>query len=419
MNNIELDNMNEIKQFDIEFLEPYKEKKINALAKIGNDCYTVPFKCAAHNFDSIRTHLEDIILNYRNFGQVEFTSMFNKAITVRLKGITLPDKQEVTEVSVTYENKEEEGKASEMYFCCKLEQVIGAIYKALLFLAQTNKDYEVELYNKIQSWIIEDYLVGKYVEIHITKKRSRYNGDINKICKDYASVIKNIYTPDNLHESEELKNIAKEFLKNAHSIRYTQTNDLSNLLLSLKHIKLKKGYTLNHFSIGDRGVFVYTNEPGTWYGNFNTYVGVKETATGKIHHKDLYRFFEYEFCGQALWELYLLLEHTVYLLPKGWHGGYMDHQLILGNEEIEDINPDMNMNSLWKISVLERYEDHPLIPPHIKIMSKDTAILNVTKFTKWGGLIQHRIVITNRAGQLRFCHIGIITLKYYNCGIMF
>ena len=212
----------------------------------------------------------------------------------------------------------------------------------------------------------------------------------------------------------------REFLKTAHSINYKKSNDLTPIHNKLHALSLKEGYKLKFYSIGDGNSLISPHESTSLAGNFNSYVCVEDCRTGKMLYGNVSKYFDFEFNECSVWELYLIMIHSITFLPAGWHGCYEDHKIILGDPELLEISPekDGGINKFDKKS-LSLYMHNPIVCPSIKILSKNLAKIYITLFTKWGGLEQHHIIVSNKPDGIKFKELGKITLISYDPGFLY
>lgn len=429
MIDITLDKLITIADVHFEFIGTLN-KKVKWAIKVGKYSFPVYLDAGAvSDLEIVKQHLELIVLQYPKYGVLEFLSVFDRSIKISMSNIPVGNNDFVTSITVSKDSLEE----PIISFYCRLEQAVCSFYLSLLNLIQLEPDYDSELeyydgrgywpdyavplYNRLQSFVIEDFICGELNKKLENSPRSRFVSNRDEMCADYAYITKKLIQYQEV--DSDFVTTAREFLSIAYSINYERTNDLSKLLNPLKHIRLKDGYKLKYYSVGEDIDFIYSDDPDAWYGNFNSYVSVQDSVTGKYIYTNVSQFFEFEFTPQAIWELYLLLKYTVALLPCGWHGGYEDHKLILGNEELIKIKPEKCSGQSWIREMLLSYNDNPIITPSLQILGSSTAKLNVTLFTEWGGLEQHILIIERDNDKLKFLELGMTILKYYHCGIFY
>ena len=429
MIDITLDKLITIDNVNFVFLETLNNK-VKWAIKVGKYSFPVFLDMGSiTDLEIVKPHLELIILQYSKFGALEFLSIFDRSVKISLNKIPVGNNDFVTGVTVRKESLDD----PIISFYCSLEQAVSSLYLSLLNLAQMEPDYDsilefydgrgywpdyaAPLYNRLQSCLIEDFISGAINNKLENSPRSRFVSNGDEMCADYAYISKKLMQYQEV--DSDFVTTAREFLSTAYSINYERTNDLSKLLNPLKHIRLRDGYKLKYYSVGEGIEFVYSEDPDEWYGNFNSYVSVQDTVTGKYIYKNVSQYFEYDFTSDALWELYLLLKYTVALLPCGWHGGYEDHKLILGNEELIKIKPEECLDQSWERELLLNYKDNPLITPYVHMLGSTTVKLTVTLFTEWGGLEQHCLLIKGDKDIITFSELGKVTLKYYHCGTFY
>ena len=429
MKNITLDKLITVDEFNFEFLE-FLCSRVRAAIKIGNRSFIVSMQAARIiDLDLMKAHLERIILEYKLLGSLQFSSIFDRSVQISLYSIPFEKDDSVTRVTATKVGDDE----PMISFYCRFPQVVSSIYMALLKLVQFDSDSyslrdeleyiqygpwannAVMLYSRLKSIVIEDYIFDA-MNTEISARDSITNVDAMRA--DYAFIGKALSSNVNYIQTEMI-DTARKFLIAAKLINYNVTNDLSLLLPLLNHIKLKDGYRLKYYSIGEDGTFFFPDKPSKYYGNFNSYICVENIMSRKIFYKDLYQYFEFEFNDHSVWEFYLLLEYTINLLPCGWHGGYADHKIILSIKELSQIKPNMCFDDSWMVDMLNLYKDNSLLAPAVKILNRNTAVLTVTIFTNWGGLEQHHITVENINSNLKFNEACKFTLKYYDCGMLF
>ena len=106
----------------------------------------------------------------------------------------------------------------------------------------------------------------------------------------------------------------------------------------------------------------------------------------------------FEFTPECIWELFLLMKLPLHL-PKFWHAGY------------DSVVYFLHTGDLGK--VLES------VYPKVTLISDKEAILNVTGWNDWNGLLNATFSVIRTAKGVRFHNKKIKRLVPYNCGICY
>ena len=136
----------------------------------------------------------------------------------------------------------------------------------------------------------------------------------------------------------------------------------------------------------------------------------------------------FEFTPECIWELFLLMELPLHL-PKFWHAGYDSVIYFLRTGDLdkvlESVYPEQNFETrigfLYKngFSKLQKLNQDASLLPKVTLISDKEAILNVTSWNDWNGLLNATFSVIRTAKGVRFHNKKIKRLVPYNCGICY
>ena len=245
------------------------------------------------------------------------------------------------------------------------------------------------------------------------------------------------------------------FVKAIRSIKFIQTHDLQPIMDALPHLKLREGYILDHYQVGERRnsvcrFYVRKRDAQEKYDPpyldlFDTFLGryysKKKVSSeeeermlneyrnplayrddqyieGTISHyaaKTVPRIQDYiscEFTPVAIWESLLLFEEASRYLPHVWHGGYARGRLVVNSEILTQCAASAGREYV-------KYLNDSRIKPSIEIVDETTAQVQYCYWSNWRGLTLITTKAIRERENVSFEDVGEERLIEYDCGIRF
>ena len=136
----------------------------------------------------------------------------------------------------------------------------------------------------------------------------------------------------------------------------------------------------------------------------------------------------FDFCEDAVWEMFLLSEITRHL-PLYWHAGYASIRYILCEKDLKDLQEKhtgvssitnlQGFSSLREAKKMAAYKDVSDMLPVVELVSDSEAIISLTEWSEWEGLSKRTIRVKKTRKGLRFLKPKVKHLVKYCCGICF
>ncbi len=240
-------------------------------------------------------------------------------------------------------------------------------------------------------------------------------------------------------ETNNLGRAGASFVKACKKIKWSHKDErriasLDPVIKSLKHIQPRKGY-----------VYETVLPLMAGYGDLCTPYARKESvpdlesirdfehtlAFFRMMPKGYYEIWKkigFDFTAECIWELFLLTE-LPYHLPKFWHGGYESILYFLHTGDLNKVLEtvyreqfeDTRLGFLHKngFSKLQKLNQDASLLPKVTLISDKEAILNVTGWNDWNGLLDVTVRVVRTAKGVRFYNKKIKRLVPYNCGICY
>ena len=235
--------------------------------------------------------------------------------------------------------------------------------------------------------------------------------------------------------------------------------DLRGILEALPHIRLKDGYALDAYYVGDRSnakmkLYAYVmdstdeycpgpegihQDPEDRFRRFdwsrlllNKKKDEEETVPPPIPFKDgqvivgtisyeagetvppLENYLDIDFTPEAVWEAVLLVIEAGSYLPHRWHGGYSRGLLVVDRQSLIRVCHERLDKSVW-----EPFLTDERIVPSVKMLSAEEAAVQYCHWSDWGGLSIKSIKVTRVGRSLEFKREKWETLIEYDCGLRF
>lgn len=240
--------------------------------------------------------------------------------------------------------------------------------------------------------------------------------------------------------------------------------DLNNILTTLPHVKLRKGYSLGAYRFGDWMGWLVEMYPFRT-GSTDEYdpEGLNMKMENKSLKSRLLHFFkvkrddeenkqnieqiskpvpfrdgqiipyslllnrigtipklkdylEIDFTPESVWESLLLLELSSNYLPHGWHGGYANGSIIANEQDL--IDECEGMRNLKETAWRPFLTDERLIPS-VTMAGAFEASINVCRWNDWRGLDQLTFHAYREGHTIRFECDEPVNLIKYDCGVCF
>lgn len=183
-------NDNTIEHFSFEFVEPYACDTAYKI-KIGDKEYISALSDWSNDFNKIRLEIENSLFAYYNSKETDIELFFEDSPTI----IRLRNK--IARVTII---PNEFAKVPNVYGLCEPRQLIRALYLGLLGLCITETDWTEErygwswdkfrlaTYNKLQSCVIEDYILGVKEDEFTYRPRQRVINTVDEMLVDYKKL---------------------------------------------------------------------------------------------------------------------------------------------------------------------------------------------------------------------------------------
>lgn len=245
------------------------------------------------------------------------------------------------------------------------------------------------------------------------------------------------------------------FEKAIRSINFAQTHDLQPIMDALPHLKLREGYILDHYQVGERRNSVchfYVRKRDAQEKYDPPYRELQDIILARIASKDkpqpeeeirldneyrnppAYKDDQYiegtishyasktipsiqdyvscDFTPIAIWESLLLFEEAIRYLPHVWHGGYARGRLVVNSETLTQCAAVAGREYV-------KFLDDKRIKPSIEILDESTARVQYCYWNNWRGLTLITTEAIREDKSIRFEDIEEQNLIEYDCGIMF
>ena len=237
---------------------------------------------------------------------------------------------------------------------------------------------------------------------------------------------------------------------------------LQVILDTLPHIKLKDGYTLGCYSVGDgidsimyfyplrkdaveeygpdaskidkRGKRFWQklfglrkdddlyNEDWDSDKPFQDGQIIRGTLPFGCRVPELKKYLDIDFTPDTIWESLLLLEESENYLKHGWHGCYRNGKIVVDNQSVIDVFTNLNTGiSSTKIEEADwkPFLDNERILPIVNLKSDTEAIVHYCHWSDWSGLDRFTVRAYKDGRSIRFERDNPVNLVEYDCGYVF
>lgn len=185
-----------IEQFSFKFVEPYVCDTPYEI-QIGSKTYESNLTDWSTNFNRIRLEMEKSLLIFHE--DMDINLYYEDSPTIiRLRTHTLNRKKRITWVTVI---SDEFAKVPNVYGRCETRQLFRSLYLGLLSICirETNwfeyeydyvswSDFRLATYNKLQSCVIENYIMGIEEDDCTYMPRQRIINTVEEMMEDYRKL---------------------------------------------------------------------------------------------------------------------------------------------------------------------------------------------------------------------------------------
>lgn len=258
-----------------------------------------------------------------------------------------------------------------------------------------------------------------------------------------------------------LAQVTLQFIAAIKATKFNTTIDLKCILKSLPDVRLRTGYTLGSYRIGDwlgNKVILYPfrkgakseYDPGEIHRDIESFnkIGIffdakkgdpeairilEEREKPVLPFADgqyvngclsleaqktvpvLKDYLDVDFTPMSIWQSMLLLEEASNYLPNGWHGGYFNGTIILDEACFKhEIRYCRLERSQW-----EPFQTDDRLIPSVTMLSVTEALITFCRWNDWSGLTYKTYHAFRDGRTIRFDSQEPENLIKYDCGIRF